>query len=47
MSIVGMTPAGVSALKDAGHCVVVEKGAGLGSRIIDEEFISSRRADFT
>ena len=38
---VGMTPAGVATMKDAGHRVVVEKGAGLGSGITDEEFINA------
>lgn len=38
---VGMTPAGVTALKAAGHCVVVEKGAGFGSGITDEEFVQA------
>ncbi|HHT70576.1 MAG: alanine dehydrogenase [bacterium] len=38
---VGMTPAGVAALKGAGHRVVVEKAAGLGSGITDEEFIQA------
>ncbi|NMA54512.1 MAG: alanine dehydrogenase [Firmicutes bacterium] len=36
---VGMTPAGVAALKGAGHSVIVETEAGLGSGITDEEFI--------
>ncbi len=35
---VGMTPAGVHALTEAGHEVLVQKGAGLGSRISDEDF---------
>ena len=34
---VGITPAGVHALKEAGHTVLVQKGAGLGSMITDEE----------
>lgn len=38
---VGMTPAGVAAMKGAGHRVVVEKGAGFGSGITDEEFIQA------
>ena len=32
----GITPAGVHALKQAGHEVLVQKGAGLGSLITDE-----------
>jgi len=35
---VGMIPAGVRALTDAGHKVFVEKGAGVGSGIGDEEY---------
>ncbi len=35
---VGMTPAGVHALVEAGHEVLVEKGAGEGSFIPDEEY---------
>ncbi len=35
---VGMTPAGVRSLCDAGHAVDVEKGAGLGSGIEDAEY---------
>ena len=35
---VGITPAGVKALPDHGHKVLVESGAGLGSRIGDDEF---------
>lgn len=35
---VGLTPAGVKALKDAGCDVVVEQGAGEGSGIADEEY---------
>lgn len=38
---VGITPAGVYALVGAGHKVVVEKGAGLGSMITDEEFVAA------
>ncbi|MBX6395542.1 MAG: alanine dehydrogenase, partial [Alicyclobacillaceae bacterium] len=36
---VGLTPAGVKALSDAGHEVVVEQGAGEGSGIPDEEYV--------
>ncbi len=35
---VAMVPSGVKALVDAGHSVVVEKGAGLGSGFPDEAF---------
>jgi len=35
---VGMVPAGVHALAQAGHEVFVEVGAGLGSGILDEDF---------
>jgi len=35
---VALTPAGVRALKDAGHQVLMEKEAGLGSGFHDEEF---------
>lgn len=35
---VGLTPAGVKALVDAGHDLVVENGAGEGSGFSDEEY---------
>lgn len=38
---VAMVPSGVRTLKEAGHTVVVEKHAGLGSSISDEEFIDA------
>ena len=38
---VAMTPAGVDALVHDGHKVIVEKGAGLGSGISDEEFTAA------
>lgn len=38
---VALTPAGVMELVKRGHSVLVEKGAGLGSSISDEEYISS------
>lgn len=38
---VGITPAGVHALVSGGHKVRVEKGAGLGSMITDEEYIAA------
>jgi alanine dehydrogenase len=38
---VGMIPVGVEELVRAGHQVFVEKGAGLGSGITDEEYVRS------
>ncbi len=38
---VGLVPAGVDALVARGHEVVVESGAGRGSRILDSEFLSA------
>lgn len=38
---VGITPAGVKALVKAGHTVMVEKGAGLGSGFADAEFVKA------
>jgi alanine dehydrogenase len=38
---VALTPEGVSELVRAGHSVVVEKGAGLGSAITDEQYIAA------
>ena len=35
---IALTPAGGQALREAGHTVVVEKGAGLGSGIRDDEY---------
>lgn len=35
---VGMTPAGVGELRDAGHALLVERGAGLGAGFADAEF---------
>ena len=35
---VALTPAGVRELVDAGHEVVVQSGAGLGSAITDEDY---------
>ena len=37
---VGITPVGVRELVDAGHEVLIEKGAGLGSLIQDEDYTS-------
>ncbi|RKO67314.1 alanine dehydrogenase [Desulfofundulus salinus] len=38
---VGITPSGVEALVKAGHQVVIEAGAGLGSGITDEEYVAA------
>src|SRR5262245_55762023 len=38
---VGLVPGGVKALTDAGHTVLVESGAGLGSGIADEEYVAA------
>lgn len=38
---VGLTPAGVAALRAAGHAVVVERGAGVGSGLGDEDYAAS------
>ncbi|MBE9503463.1 MAG: alanine dehydrogenase, partial [Proteobacteria bacterium] len=35
---VGLVPAGVKSLSVAGHQVFIEKGAGLGSDIHDDEY---------
>ncbi|HEU4388515.1 MAG TPA: alanine dehydrogenase, partial [Blastocatellia bacterium] len=35
---VGLVPAGVKTLTDAGHAVVIESGAGEGSGITDHEY---------
>ncbi|HMV86300.1 MAG TPA: alanine dehydrogenase [Blastocatellia bacterium] len=40
-SRVGLTPAGVKTLSDHGHTVLVEKNAGAGSGISDEEFVAA------
>lgn len=37
-SRVGLTPAGVKTLSDFGHTVLIEKNAGVGSGISDDEF---------
>jgi alanine dehydrogenase len=37
---VALTPAGVRELVDAGHEVVVQQGAGLGSAITDEDYVA-------
>ncbi|MBQ9959513.1 MAG: alanine dehydrogenase [Oscillospiraceae bacterium] len=41
---VSLTPAGVTALVQAGHTVYVEKGAGLASGFTDEEYAASGAA---
>ncbi len=38
---VGLVPSGATALKEAGHTVLVEAGAGLGSSIADDEYIEA------
>lgn len=38
---VGLVPSGARALKDAGHRIIIEKGAGTGSSITDEEYIKA------
>ena len=38
---VGMVPAGVDILTKDGHEVAIQKGAGLGSNITDEEFVAA------
>jgi alanine dehydrogenase len=38
---VGLTPAGVAALRSAGHTVVVERGAGLGSGFGDDDYVAN------
>ena len=42
---VAMTPAGVRELVDAGHEVVVQQGAGIGSALSDEAFEKQGRED--
>lgn len=38
-SRVGLVPSGVQALVDRGHTVLVQKGAGLGAGVTDEEYV--------
>ncbi|MFD0956566.1 alanine dehydrogenase, partial [Virgibacillus alimentarius] len=38
---VAMTPSGVVTLKNAGHEVFIEAGAGLGSGFTDEEYTNA------
>lgn len=38
---VAITPAGVQELVDAGHQVLIERGAGIGSSIRDEDFVAT------
>jgi alanine dehydrogenase len=38
---VGLVPSGALALVEAGHQVLVESGAGLGSSLTDEEYIEA------
>ena len=42
---VAMSPAGVVTLKNAGHEVYIETGAGLGSGFTDEDFAQAGRSD--
>ncbi|MDP2233126.1 MAG: alanine dehydrogenase, partial [Actinomycetota bacterium] len=37
---VGMTPAGVAQFVAHGHTMLVEKGAGVGSSLTDEEYVA-------
>jgi alanine dehydrogenase len=41
---VALTPVGVHELTQRGHDVVVERGAGLGSQIFDEEYVAAGAA---
>ncbi|MGC8602290.1 MAG: alanine dehydrogenase, partial [Desulfomonilaceae bacterium] len=38
---VGITPSGVRTLKDHGHTIIIEKGAGEGCRLSDEEYVEA------
>ncbi len=38
---IALTPAGAGMLRDAGHRVVVESGAGIGSGFLDEEYVQA------
>ena len=38
---VAITPAGVETLKKAGHSILIEKNAGLGSGFTNEDFIKA------
>ncbi len=40
---VGVIPPGVSALKEFGHDILIQRGAGLGCRITDEEYARGSR----
>ena len=42
---VGLVPSGVTALREAGHEVLVETHAGEGSTLPDEEYARGRRDD--
>ena len=41
---VALTPIGVHELVQHGHDVVIEKSAGVGSQITDEEYVAARTA---
>ena len=43
---VGLTPAGVRALTDAAHTVIVEQSAGEGSGFDDALYAKGRGADY-
>ncbi len=38
---VGLTPSGVAELTQSGHKVLIETGAGVGSGLPDEEYVSA------
>ncbi len=38
---VGLIPAGVKAMADAGHEVLIQTGAGIGSGFSDEEYLAA------
>src|SRR5260370_725099 len=38
---VGLVPAGIKALKQAGHAAIIETGAGEGSGIFDDEYAAA------
>lgn len=38
---VGLTPAGVQSLRERGHEVLIESGAGVGSGFLDEAYVAA------
>ena len=38
---VGLVPAGVTALVEAGHRVLVQTGAGRGSSLVDQDYVEA------